>query len=108
MPPLPPIGELEQLVLLTILRLGPSAYGVPIVEELRRHTKQPVLRPSVYLALRRLEAKGLIRSRLGEPEARRGGRARRHFSLEPAGQALLRESRRTLRSLWRGTALDES
>jgi len=107
MPPIPPIGELEQLVLLTILRLGPSAYGVPIVEELRRHTKQPVLRPSVYLALRRLETKGLIRSRLGEPEARRGGRARRHFALEPAGHALLRESRRTLRSLWRGTALDE-
>jgi DNA-binding PadR family transcriptional regulator len=107
MPPIPPIGELEQLVLLTILRLGPSAYGVPVVEELRRHTKQPVLRPSVYLALRRLEAKGLIRSRLGEPEARRGGRARRHFALEPAGHALLRESRRTLRSLWRGTALDE-
>jgi|SRR6476659_1144195 DNA-binding PadR family transcriptional regulator len=107
MPPIPPIGELEQLVLLTILRLGPSAYGVPIVEELRRHTKQPVLRPSVYLALRRLETKGLIRSRLGEPEARRGGRARRHFALEPAAHALLRESRRTLRSLWRGTALDE-
>ncbi len=107
MPPPPAVGELEQLVLLTILRLGPSAYGVPIVEELRRHTRQPVLRPSVYLALRRLEAKGLIRSRLGEPEARRGGRARRHFALEPAARALLRESQRTLRSLWTGTILDE-
>ena len=102
------LGELEQLVLLTIIRLGPSAYGVPIVDELRRHVRRPILRPSVYLALRRLETKGLIRSRLGDPEPRRGGRARRHFVVEPAAKVLLRESRRTLRSLWDGTALDKS
>jgi PadR family transcriptional regulator, regulatory protein PadR len=101
------IGELEHLVLLAILRLGPSAYGVPIVEELRHHTRQPILRPSVYLALRRLEAKGLIRSRLGAPEARRGGRARRYFDVQPAGRTLLAESRRTLTSLWDGIVLDE-
>jgi DNA-binding PadR family transcriptional regulator len=102
------LGELEQLVLLTIVRLGPGAYGVPIVEELRRHSRRAILRPSVYLALRRLEAKGLIRSRLGEPEPRRGGRARRTFEIRPAAKALLRESRRTLNSLWDGVALDEA
>jgi len=80
---------------------------VPIVDELRQHTRQTVLRPSVYLALRRLEAKGLIASRLGEPEPRRGGRARRYFTLRPEAKALLRESRRTLTSLWEGAALDE-
>lgn len=102
------LGELEHLVLLAILRLGPDAYGVPIVDELRKHTRQPVLRPSVYLALRRLEAKGLVRSRLGDPEPRRGGRARRTFELLPTARALLRESRRTLTSLWDGVVLDES
>jgi DNA-binding PadR family transcriptional regulator len=103
------IGEFEQLVLLAVLRLGQSAYGVPIAEELARHTSRPILRPSVYVALRRLGAKGLIRSRLGEPEPRRGGRARRYFELEPAGLELLRESRRTLMSLWDGVApLDEA
>jgi PadR family transcriptional regulator PadR len=101
------LGELEHLVLLAILRIGPSAYGVPIVGELRKHARRPILRPSVYLALRRLEAKGLIRSRLGDPEPRRGGRARRHFELQPAATELLRESRRTLRSLWNGIALDK-
>jgi len=99
------VGELEHLVLLVILRLGQDAYGVPIVDELKRHTRRPVLRPSVYLALRRLEDKGLVRSRLGEPEARRGGRARRYFELQPGALKLLRESRRTLRSLWDGVAL---
>ena len=105
MPP-EPLGELEHLVLLTIVRLGAASYGVPIVEELRRHTRRPILRPSVYLALRRLEDKGLIRSELGEPEARLGGRARRHFEATPAALRLLRESQRTLVSLWDGILLD--
>jgi len=101
----PPLGELEQLVLLTLVRLGPEAYGVPIVDELRKHVRRPVLRPSVYLALRRLEEKGLIRSRMGEPEARRGGRARRYFEPTSLGNRVLRESQRTLAGLWDGVAL---
>jgi DNA-binding PadR family transcriptional regulator len=96
------LGELEHLVLLTIVRLGRDSYGVPIAEELGRHTTRPVLLPSIYLALRRLEAKGLIRSRLGEPEARRGGRARRHFEVTAAGLRAARESHRMLTSLWQG------
>ena len=106
---LPPLlGDIEQRVLLAIFRLGPDASGVPIVNELKRHARRPILLPSVYLALRRLEAKRLIRSRLGEPEARRGGRARRHFALEPAGKAALRDVRQAVLSLWRGVSLDES
>jgi PadR family transcriptional regulator PadR len=99
------LGELEHLVLLAILRIGPSAYGVPIVEEIQRHSRRPVLRPSVYLALRRLEAKGLVRSRVGDPEARRGGRARRYFELQPVAKVRLRESQRTLYRLWDGVVL---
>jgi DNA-binding PadR family transcriptional regulator len=100
------LGGLEQMILLVLLRLGPDAYGVPIIDELKRHTRRPVLRPSVYLALRRLEMKGLVRSRLGDPEARRGGRARRYFEVSAAGRKALRESHRTLTSLWDGVAID--
>jgi DNA-binding PadR family transcriptional regulator len=99
------IGELEHLVLLAIARLGADAYGVTIVDELKRHTKQPIVRASVYLALRRLEDNGLVRSRLGDPEPRRGGRARRYFDVQPAALQRLRESRRTLHRLWDGLAL---
>jgi PadR family transcriptional regulator PadR len=106
--PLDQLGELEHLILLAIVRLGPDSYGVPIVDELRKHTRRPVLRPSVYLALRRLEDKGLVRSRLGEPEARRGGRARRYFDATPTALKLLRESQRTLTSLWSGLALNKT
>jgi PadR family transcriptional regulator PadR len=104
---LEPLGGLEHLVLLALIRLGADAYGVPIVDELQRHSRRPILRPSVYLSLRRLEAKGLVRSRLGEPEARRGGRARRYFDVLPAGRKAVRDSQRTLHSLWNGIALDK-
>jgi DNA-binding PadR family transcriptional regulator len=100
------LGELEHLILLALLRLGADAYGVPIVDELRRHSRRPILRPSVYLALRRLEGKGFVRSRLGDPEPRRGGRARRYFEVSAAGRKALRESQRTLSRLADGVVLD--
>lgn len=103
----PPLGDIEQRVLLAICRLGADASGVPIVNELRRHTRRPILLPSVYVALRRLEIKRLIRSRLGDPEPRRGGRARRFFVLEPAGKVALRETRHAILSLWRDVSVDE-
>jgi DNA-binding PadR family transcriptional regulator len=102
-----PLGGLEHLILLALVRLGPEAYGVPIVAELRRHSRRPILPPSVYLALRRLESKGLVRSRLGDPEPRRGGRARRCFEVTAPGRKALRESHRTLTSLWDGVVLDK-
>jgi DNA-binding PadR family transcriptional regulator len=101
------LGELEQLVLLAIIRIGPASYGVPIVDELRQHTRRRILRPSVYLALRRLEDKGFIRSRLGDPAPRRGGRARRHFQPTALGLRALRESHRTLTGLWDGVSLEK-
>src|SRR6187549_4254775 len=99
------LGALEHLVLLTIVRLGGDSYGVTIIDELQSHAKRPILRPSVYLALKRLEGRGFIRARMGEPEARRGGRARRHFEATAAGLKVLRESHRVLNSLWDGVAL---
>ena len=94
------LGHLEQLVLLAILRLGGRTYGVPILEEIKTRTRREYLRPSVYIALRRLEAKGLVKSRLGEPTAERGGRAKRFFALTPTGHRQLDQSRATLMSMW--------
>ncbi len=104
------IGEFEHLILLAILRLEDAAYGSAVLEEIGRHTDRAVLRPAVYNALRRLEAKELIRSEVGEPTPERGGRAKRFFRLERAGMATLRESRRTLLSFWDGVGaqLDEA
>ena len=96
------VGEFEQLVLLAILRLGPDAYGVPIIEEIRERTGRTALRPAVYVALRRLGEKGLVRSRMGDPSARRGGKARKYYEVEAEGLALLREAREALHRMWDG------
>jgi DNA-binding PadR family transcriptional regulator len=97
-----PLGELEQLVLLAILRVGEEAYGEPIRERLRGEAGRRVARGALYTVLDRLEQKGLVRSRLGEPLAERGGRARRYFEVTAAGLAALRRARQTLLRLWRG------
>lgn len=96
------IGEFEQLVMLAVLRLGDEAYGVPIVDEIKRQTGRNVLRPAVYVALRRLEEKGLVVSWEGEATPERGGRAKRYFRVEPEGLERLRESRRALLNMWAG------
>jgi PadR family transcriptional regulator PadR len=96
------VGEFEQLVLLAILRLGPDAYGIPIIEEIRERTGRRVLRPAVYVALRRLEEKGLVRSRLADASVQRGGRPRKYYQVEAEGLALLREAREALTRMWDG------
>jgi DNA-binding PadR family transcriptional regulator len=96
------VGELEHLILLVILSLGDNAYGASIFDRLVTHSSRTVLRPAVYNALRRLEAKGLVSSVMGEPTPERGGRAKRFFRVEPVAIEVLQESRRTLISLWDG------
>ena len=98
------IGDLEHLVLLALLRLGERSYGVPILEEIAARTGRDVSRPAVYIALRRLEAKGLVKSRLGEATAARGGRAKRYFTLTPQGHRQLHASREALLSMWANVA----
>jgi PadR family transcriptional regulator PadR len=96
------IGEFEHMVLLAVLRLGDDAYAVTVREEILTHTGRDVSRGSIYITLDRLETKGYLKSRLGEPTAERGGRAKRYYTLRPVAIEALKESRRALVSLWRG------
>ncbi len=98
----PYLGELEQLILLVVLRLGDEAYGNPIREQLAAGAGRRIGRGALYTALERLEAKGLLRSALGEPLPERGGRARRYFTVTPTGLRALRQTRRVLLGLWSG------
>jgi len=87
------LGQFEQLVLTAILTLGDNAYGVTI------HAKAEALAApkkaalgAVYATLDRMEDKGLVASWLSDPTPERGGRAKRHYRLEPAGERALRDS----------------
>jgi DNA-binding PadR family transcriptional regulator len=83
------LGEFEQLVLLALVRLGPDAYGASVRREIETRTGRSIAISAVYTTLERLEQKGLVRSRIGEPTAERGGRRKKHFELlSPGARAL--------------------
>jgi DNA-binding PadR family transcriptional regulator len=85
------LADFELLVVLASIRLGPDeAYTVSIAEEIRERTGRPVRRANVFTALQRLEDKGLISTRRGEPHPERGGRPPRLVKVEPAGVAAAR------------------
>ena len=100
------LGEFEHLIMLAILRLGPEAYGVPIIEEVETRSGRSVAQGAAYLTFRRLEAKGWIESTLADPTAERGGKAKRYFALRPAGLERLRETRAVLLEMWDGIAAE--
>lgn len=96
------LGELEQVVLLAVLRLGDEGYGVSIQDEIRRATARDLTLGTIHKTLVRLEAKGFVASRLGEAEARRGGRAKRHYRISAAGLKQLKASIAALRRMAAG------
>ena len=78
------LGEFEHQVLLAMLHLGGKAYSAPIVMELEKRVSKNVSPAAVYIALRRLEDRGLLQSRKQEAAPREGGRGKRTFEVTPA------------------------
>jgi len=98
----PTLGELEQLILLAILRLGQDAYGLSIARELDTQADRRLSRGALYTSLDRLEAKGLVRWRLEAGGPERQSLPKRVYTVLPRGVAALRASQRILRRMWRG------
>lgn len=96
------LGEFEQVVLLAVARMEGDGYGVTIRREIEKRTGRDASVGAVYATLDRLEAKGYLSSREGESTGRRGGRARRHFGVTPAGWVALEATRAMLAALWDG------
>ncbi|MEP6963765.1 MAG: PadR family transcriptional regulator [Acidobacteriota bacterium] len=88
------LGEFEQVVLLAILRLDDAAYGVSIRSEITACTGRDPSPGSLYTTLDRLEERGFVKSRFGDPTPQRGGRAKRYFEVTKSGvQAVARVQR---------------
>lgn len=94
------LGEFEEVVLLTVAVMVPTAYSVVIAEELERETGQTVSTGAVHAALQRLEQKGYVTSTLGEATAERGGRRKRLFTVTALGGRVLQEVRSVRNRLW--------
>lgn len=96
------LGELEQLVLLALLRLEGEGYGVTVQQRLEREAGRHVDLGTVYKTLLRLESKGLVSAYLGDPTPERGGRRKKHYAATTAGRRALQRSLAALRKLSRG------
>jgi PadR family transcriptional regulator PadR len=94
------LNDSELMTLLATLRLGEEAYGVSLCQELALMTGKTAALASVYKTLERLEKRGLVTSRMGEPSAERGGRAKRFVRVTQQGLRAIDTTRMVLNSLW--------
>lgn len=100
-----PLGDFEQIVLLAILRAGEDAYGVTIRAEISACTDREPSSGALYTTFDRLEAKGLVTSRVGEPTPLRGGRAKRYFTVTAIGVEAVVRAQRSYQRLMLGLSL---
>ncbi len=87
-----PLGSLEHIVLLAVMRLSPNAYGMTVRREIQAATGRDLSIGAVYATLVRMEAKGFIISSPGEPTAERGGRSKRYYRMLEGGVEALRNT----------------
>ena len=97
----------EYIVILAMLRLEDRAYGVTVRKEIEARTGREVSIGAIYATLDRLESKGYVSSKLGEPTAERGGRSKRFFRLTPKGVTTLNRTHRAIRRMVEGLPLIE-
>src|SRR5687767_1556394 len=98
------LGDFEQHILFALIRLGDDAYGVTIRESIEARTGRAISPGALYTALDRLEQRGLVASRLGEPTPQRGGKRKRLYTLQPAGERALARVYESMRLMANGVA----
>jgi DNA-binding PadR family transcriptional regulator len=96
------LGELEQMILWTVLRLDDGAYGLAVRDQLEERAGRKLARGAVYTTLDRLVRKGYLDSHLADADDSRAGRPRRYFRVTATGREALKEARDALVSLWSG------
>jgi len=96
------LGELEQVLLLALAHLGEEAYGVSIASLIEARTGRVLSPGAIYTALDRLDRRGFVSSRWGDPTPERGGKRKRYYRLRPAGALALRQTQAALARMARG------
>jgi len=102
------LGEFEHIIVLALLRLEDRAYGVTVRQEIEFRTKREVSIGAVYATLDRLEKKGYVKSRRGDPTPERGGRSKRFFRVTAKGVTAVNRAQRALQSMNDGLDLIRS
>lgn len=94
------LGELEELILLTVGILDQEAYGVSVLEEIKNQTGRKVNISAIHTVLNRLEDKGFLISQMGGATEERGGRRKRLFRISANGRAAITEIKNVRNKLY--------
>lgn len=94
------LGEFEEIVMLTVAVLFKEAYGVSIKKEIETRLSRNVSVGALQTALKRLEAKGYLKSYEGEATVERAGRPKKYFQVTAYGKKAMEHMRQTREALW--------
>lgn len=96
------LGDLQQLTMLAVARLGDQGFGKAIRDELIAVAGRDLSVSAIYVTLVRLEDQGLVTSNKTDPDPKRGGRGKRFFRLTPQGWEALQRTRESVARMWDG------
>lgn len=99
------IGEFEEIILLAVAALSPNAYGFAIMEQLENATHRNLSLTSLHASFNRLQVKGFLTSRFGEPTKVRGGKRKKFFELTPDGVEAIKKAREIRSGFWDNISL---
>jgi DNA-binding PadR family transcriptional regulator len=94
------LTRMEEILLLTVHRLDPEAYGVTIRAAVEELLDKSVSVGAVYVPLDRLAERGYLETHYGDPTPERGGRRKKYFRLTPKGIKILGETKALNDALW--------
>ena len=98
------LSRAEEIILITILKLGDNAYGVTIREAIHEATGDRWSFATIYDPLNKLARKGYVVKTVGEPTTERGGRSKTLYNVTKDGRAALREIRSVQDNVWSGVS----
>lgn len=92
----------DELMLLAILKLKDDAYLVKLREYLNKNTNKKWSIGNIFVSLDKLEEMGYISPYLGEPTAKRGGKAIKYYRVTEPGIEALKATRTMQDGMWDG------
>ena len=101
------LSRIEEIILLSIWRLGEEAYGMSIRDEVIEATGKNWLLGAIYGPLGRLHKNGYVKTVKGDPIPERGGRAKVYYHLTEEGKAALSDIQRVNKIIWRDISAHE-
>jgi PadR family transcriptional regulator, regulatory protein PadR len=96
------LSRSEEILLLTILKLGDFAYGVNIREQIFKDSGNEWSFASIYTPLDKLTRKHYIEKIKGKPTSERGGKSKYYYQVTELGIDALKQIQEAQKQFWNG------